>query len=141
VLADRAAAGYYGAQAFEEGLRHVVRRQVEFRNVALNEVRAYREAGASFRNIYTLPSESSTSVDEAIDKALHRPTSEEDTHPSPVDRFRLVSRVPCREQQPSRGAMWDLFPNPEALTSEMTSQIESQVKGELALRVPPLAKA
>jgi hypothetical protein len=40
VLADRAAAGLYGAQAFEEGLRHVVRRQVEFRNVALNEVRA-----------------------------------------------------------------------------------------------------
>jgi hypothetical protein len=37
--------------------------------------------------------------------------------------------------------MWDLFPNPEALTSEMTSQIESQVKGELALRVPALAKA
>jgi len=141
VLADRAAAGFYGAQAFEEGLRHVVRRQVEFRNVALNEVRAFREAGASFRNLYTLPSESSTSVEEAVDKALHRPTSEDDTHPSPVDRFRLVSRVPCREQQPSRGAMWDLFPNPEALTSEMTSQIESQVKGELVRRVPALAKA
>jgi hypothetical protein len=42
VLADRTAAGLYGAQAFEEGLRHVVRRQIEFRYIAGMELQKAR---------------------------------------------------------------------------------------------------
>lgn len=38
VLADRAAARIYGAQAFEEGLRHVVRRDIEFTLLADKEI-------------------------------------------------------------------------------------------------------
>lgn len=129
VLADRAAARLYGAEAFEEGLRHVVRRQVEFRYVALNEIKTSRQAGTAFRNVYTLHVYGERDVDNAINKALHQKTSEDDTHPSPIDRFRLVSRVHCDTPEPARGVMWDLFPNLETLTAEMTSQIESEVKG------------
>jgi len=132
VLADRAAATLYGAPAFEEGLRHVVRRQIEFHSVALNEVRVSNQGKIPFRNIYTLPTEPSATIDDEVDKALHRETSEDDTHPSPVDRFRYVQRVPCNQPQNFGGVMWDLFPSPEALTIEMTSQIESRVKGRMA---------
>jgi Zn-dependent protease with chaperone function len=136
VLADRAAARLYGASAFEEGLRHIVRRQIEFHSIAMNEVKLFREGAAGFRNIYTLPNQPETSVEEAIDKALHRVTSEDDTHPSPVDRFRLVRNVRCDTSQPANKPMWDLFPNPESLTQEMTSQIENKVKTQLAPRNP-----
>ncbi|HTT19550.1 MAG TPA: M48 family metalloprotease [Candidatus Sulfotelmatobacter sp.] len=132
VLADRAAASLYGAPAFEEGLRHVVRRQIEFENVALHEVKVSNEGKIPFRNIYTLPTEPSAAIDDEVDKALHRETSEDDTHPSPVDRFRYVQRVPCDQPQTFDGVMWDLFTNPESLTAEMTSQIESRVKDQIA---------
>lgn len=132
VLADRAAASLYGAPAFEEGLRHVVRRQVEFRSVALNEVKISKEGRMPFRNIYTLPTAPSATIDDEVDKALHRETSEDDTHPSAVDRFRYVQRVPCNQPQTFDGVMWDLFPNPEALTAEMTAQIETRVKDHIA---------
>jgi hypothetical protein len=49
--------------------------------------------------------------------------------------------VPCQEAQPARGNMWELFPDPEALTQEMSSQIEHEVRGEAALRNPALAGA
>jgi tetratricopeptide (TPR) repeat protein len=136
VLADRAAAGLYGAAAFEEGLRHIVRRQIEFRHVAMNEIKVSREAKTGFRNIYTLPNEPVTSVEMDIDKALRRETSEDDTHPGPVDRFRLVRKVRSDASHSAHQPVWNLFPDPEALTREMTTQIESTVKGELALRYP-----
>jgi Zn-dependent protease with chaperone function len=141
VLADRASAAIYGAQAFEEGLRHVVRRQIEFRKLALNEVRVSREAGVPFRNIYRLTSERFTSLDDEVEKTLHRQASEDDTHPSPADRFRLVRCVPCSQPPAAKGVMWDLFRDPEALTREMTSEVEYQVKGQLALQYPALTKS
>lgn len=139
MLADRAAAGLYGAQAFEEGLRHVVRREIEFRYIAGEELKESRGAGRPLRNIYTLHVHGEDTVERAIDKALTRETTEDDTHPSPTDRFKLASRVPCQETQPPRGAMWELFLDPEALTREMSSDMEHQVRGEAALRHPALA--
>ena len=41
-----------------------------------------------------------------IDQAINRPTSEDDTHPSPADRFRLVSRVICESQPAPSGEKW-----------------------------------
>ena len=37
--------------------------------------------------------------------------------------------------------MWDLFRDPEALTREMKSEVEYQVKGQLALQYPALTKS
>jgi Zn-dependent protease with chaperone function len=128
VLADRAAARLYGAQPFEDGLRHVVRRQIEFKQLAGSEIRAARAANRGLRNIYVLEAPSDKTLEESIDQAINRQTSEDDTHPSPVDRFRLVNRINCSNHCGPSGPMWDLFADREALTAEMSREIESRVK-------------
>ena len=128
VLADRAAARIYGAQPFEEGLRHVVRRQIEFNHFAYKEVQEALRSGRALQNVYALETQPEKTLEEAIDNALNRQTSEDDTHPSPVDRFRLVSRVVCQNQPAPSAPMWDLFADREAITKEMSSQIEKMVR-------------
>lgn len=132
VLADRAAARLYGAQPFEEGLRHVVRRQIEFNHFARKEIEEALKSGRALQNVYALEMQSEKTLDEAIDHAINRQTSEDDTHPSPVDRFRLVSRVICQNAPAPSGPMWDLFADREAITKEMSSQIEKMVKAATA---------
>jgi Zn-dependent protease with chaperone function len=132
VLADRAAARLYGAQPFEEGLRHVVRRQIEFNHFAGKEIEEALKSGQALQNVYALEVQPERELEEAIDQAINRQTSEDDTHPSPVDRFRLVSRILCQNQPAPSGPMWDLFANREAITKEMSSQIEKMVKAAVA---------
>jgi Zn-dependent protease with chaperone function len=132
VLADRAAAHIYGAQPFEEGLRHVVRRQIEFGHFAGKEIQEALQSGRALQNVYALETQPDKTLEEAIDKALNRPTSEDDTHPSPVDRFRLVSRAACRNQQAPSGMMWDLFVDGEAIAKEMSGRIEKMVRAAAA---------
>jgi Zn-dependent protease with chaperone function len=128
VLADRAAAQLCGAQPFEEGLRHVVRRQIEFKHFASKEIEEALKSGRALQNVYELEMQPEKTLEEAIDHAINRQTSEDDTHPSPVDRFRLVSRVICQSQLAPSGSMWDLFTDREAITGEMNSQIEKRVR-------------
>src|ERR1700722_2214190 len=128
VLADRAAARLYGAKPFEDGLRHVVRRQIEFKQLAGSEIRAALAANRGLRNIYVLEAPSDKTLEESIEQAINRQTSEDDTHPSPVDRFRLVSRIACPNHGGPSGPMWDLFADREALTAEMSREIENRVK-------------
>jgi Zn-dependent protease with chaperone function len=131
ILADRVAARIYGPQAFEQGLRHVVRRQIEFTFLANNEVNAAIQYRRALQNLYSLESKDEATVDEAVAKAIERKTTEDDTHPSPADRFRLVARVVC--QTPPTGSVmaWELFANREALTSEMHAQIEKRVEAAI----------
>lgn len=132
VLADRIAARIYGAQSFEEGLRHVVRRQIEFQHFAGKEIQEALKSRRALQNVYALEMQPEKVVEDAIDTALNRQTSEDDTHPSPVDRFRLVGRVVCQHQPAPSGLMWDLFADREAITHEMSSEIERMVKGSVA---------
>ena len=57
-------------------------------------------SGAALQNVYTLEMQPEKPLEEEIDKALNRQTSEDDTHPSPVDRFRLygLRSSDCRIQ-------------------------------------------
>jgi hypothetical protein len=132
VLADRAATQIYGPQPFEEGLRHVVRRQIEFDHFANKEIQEALASGRALHNVYALEAQPEKTLEEAIDNALNRQTSEDDTHPSPVDRFRLLNRVVCQNQPAPSGLMWDLFADREAITQEMSSQIEKMVKAAVA---------
>ena len=118
----------FGAQSFEEGLRHVVRRNIEFQYYANKEIQESLRSGRGLQNVYVLETQTEKSLEEAIDSALNRETSEDDTHPSPMDRFRLVSGVSCQNRPVPSGAMWDLFRDREAITREMSLQIESLVK-------------
>ena len=87
ILADRAAARLYGPLHFEEGLRHVVRRQFEFKDIAEREIEEALRAGRALQNIYALEIPAGRSFEVTLDQAINRPTSEDDTHPSPADRF------------------------------------------------------
>jgi Zn-dependent protease with chaperone function len=131
-LADRLASYHFGAKAFEEGLSHFVRRKIEFEFLATKEI---SEAFASQRavlNLYELagPEEAAhhQTLEEEFQKALQRETAETDTHPSPAERFRLISRIASRDEPAMEGMVWELFTSREALTREMSSLVEENVR-------------
>jgi Zn-dependent protease with chaperone function len=129
VLADRVAAINYGPLAFEEGLTHVVRKSVEFNSVASREVSESLESSRALQNLYELQADQNPDLEEEMENALKRETSEDDTHPSPNDRFRLTRKVSRNNEPPASGLVWELFKNREALTSEMTSLIQGELRG------------
>jgi hypothetical protein len=127
VLADRMAAMKYGARAFEEGLTHAIRRSVEFPAVANREITIAVNDGRSLHDLYGLGFEKETSIEGEIEKSLTRPTSEDDTHPSPADRFRFVRQIGAGNHSDDPAMVWDLFQNREALTMEMTKLIDKSL--------------
>ena len=127
VLADRVAAMKYGAHAFEDGLTHVVKRSAEFNAIASQEINASLAARRAMQNLYELPVIENADIVEAAREALNRETSEDDTHPSPNDRFRFTRRITSQTEPAVSGMVWDLFTNREALTAEMTSMIQGQL--------------
>ena len=128
-LADRAAAARYGAQAFEEGLRHVIRKDAEFGFVANREINESASAQRALQNLYELPVTPNPEIDEATEQTLDRETTEDDTHPSPNDRFRLTRKIVSQSEPPVPGMVWDLFADRAALTGEMTSIIQQRLRG------------
>jgi len=128
VLADRVAALNYGPLAFEEGLTHVVCKSAEFHHLAGKEIDASVEARRALQNLYELRGDQNPDLQQEIDELLNRETSQDDTHPSPNDRFRLTRKIAGANELPATGMVWDLFKNREALTDEMTSLIQSQVQ-------------
>ncbi|HYE75674.1 MAG TPA: M48 family metalloprotease [Blastocatellia bacterium] len=132
VMADRVAVRNYGADAFEEGLRHAIRRDIEFDHVASKEIRQAMQTNRQLANLYHLPgvkgTEEERQIEESFKEAISRLTSEDDTHPSPIERFRLAARIRCERQLPEDGMVWDLFLDREALTAEMSEYIAQQVK-------------
>ncbi len=138
VLADRVAIRRYGLAAFQEGLTHVIRRGAEFEHAANAE---FVEAIASQRaiaNLYTLPAataaEARDELEQQIAARMNAPTSEDDTHPSPRDRFRLGSRIRSTVVARDGGPAWELFRDPPAIMLEMTKQVASGVATESGLQ-------
>jgi hypothetical protein len=129
VLADRVAAMKYGASAFEDGLTHVVKRSAQFNVIATHEINASLAARRVIQNLYELPAIENADVAEATREALNRETSEDDTHPSPNDRFRFTRRITSQTEPALSGMVWDLFTNREALTAEMTRLVQGNLGG------------
>jgi Zn-dependent protease with chaperone function len=132
VLADRLASYHFGARSFEEGLRHVVLRQIEFEHLAEKEISEAFNSRRALMNLYELSKseelDQQKTLEEEFQKAIHRETSDMDTHPSPAERFRLASLVTSKEETFAAGAVWDLFLNREVLTREMSSEVEARLK-------------
>jgi Zn-dependent protease with chaperone function len=128
VMADRVAAINYSPQAFEEGLRHVIRRQIEFDDVAYWEITDATKSRRALQNLYELPVSNETAIEEKINGAIARQTSEDDTHPAPAERFRLASRVTFTGELPPSRMVWDLFADRAALTAEMSGLINRLVR-------------
>lgn len=131
VLADRVAVHIYGAKAFKEGLSHVVRRAIEFDYLASSEINEAVAARRAVQNLYELPEASGDEVvrniEAEVSKAINRQTTEDDTHPSPVRRFSLASRVNSRNEPAASGAVWELFTSRETLTGEMSALIDKRI--------------
>jgi Zn-dependent protease with chaperone function/tetratricopeptide (TPR) repeat protein len=132
VLADRVAVHLYGARAFKEGLSHVVRRAIEFDHMASREINDAVAVRRALQNLYELPEAPSDEIVKTIEaevsRAINRQTTEDDTHPSPVRRFSLASRINSRNEPPAAGAVWELFADRESLTNEMSALIERRVQ-------------
>jgi Zn-dependent protease with chaperone function len=120
VMADRVAARNYSPQAFEDGLRHVIRRRIEFEDVAYWEVHDAARSRRALQNLYELPVSNAIAIHEKFREALARQTSEDDTHPAPAERFRLAGRVIFNGQLPPSREVWELFADRAALTDEMS---------------------
>jgi len=127
ILADRVAAQIYGAPAFQGGLTHVIRRSLEFEAAANDEIKKSIEGRRPLQNLYELPAPQGNEVATELEKALNRQTSEDDTHPSPQDRFRLVAPLQAPTCPPRPGEVWELFQDPEAIRQEMVTSIEKRV--------------
>jgi Zn-dependent protease with chaperone function len=123
VMADIAAATHYGAAAFEEGLKHVVLRDISFAAAAKRvQSDASLMTYAGLRSLYepaALEAEDGNSLEAQLKQSLSRPTSDDDTHPSPSDRFALARRVQTVPRPEEDGFVWDLFADREGLTQEM----------------------
>ena len=125
VLADRVAASKYGAAAFEEGLRHVIKRGAEF-DVSVNKEIASAD-GRALQNLYELPITAHEEAESMARDSLTRVTSEDDTHPSPLDRFRYVERITSQTEAQISGEVWNLFKDRAGLTTEMTSMVQQEL--------------
>jgi tetratricopeptide (TPR) repeat protein len=132
-LADRRSAYHFGAGAFEEGLCHVVRREIEFDRLVDKEIRSAVESSRALVNIYELSGADeaahTSTIEEEYQKQINRETSDTDTHPSPIERFRLARKVVSKDVPAATGMVWELFANKENLTREMSSLVDSQVRG------------
>jgi len=129
VLADRVAALKYGSAAFEEGLRHVILKSAQFTIIANQEINASVGGERALQNLYEIPFSAAPGAYIEAKENLDRPTSEDDTHPSPRERFRLTRKVFSQSEPPISGMVWDLFQDRAALTLEMTSTIQARLDG------------
>jgi len=127
ILADRVAAQAYGPAAFEAGLRHVIHQTMAFASQADLEITDAIKSSRPLNNLYDAPLTESPSLQQQFDVALTRPTSEDDTHPGPAERFRLIARIPDPARHPTPGEVWDLFLDRAAITRELMAQIEANV--------------
>jgi len=126
VLADYVAAKTYGNTAFQNGLVYVIKRDIEFNKYALQEVDEAKNLNRPFNNLYELSGDLSDSIEKELQTALNRETTEDDTHPSPNDRFRYIANTNNSIVNYDISKIKDLFKNWEAITAEMTEVVEKQ---------------
>src|SRR5262249_36353285 len=130
VLADRVAVRHFGLEAFEEGLTHAIRRSKEFEGAVEAEAGNARREYRALGTLYSLPHEPRPSIEDKIKEAMTRETSEDDSHPSPAERFRLAARIRSNPTEPTPGLVWDLFVDREGLTKEMSQLVDRAIVEE-----------
>ncbi|MDI1444424.1 M48 family metalloprotease [Polyangium sp. 6x1] len=151
VLADRWAAFAYGAEAFAQGLTHVIERSIRFdmhAQAALSEVIQEKRALANLYR-YRVRGEppKEAEIEKALDEAIHAEPSPYDSHPSPKDRFAWVNALPKRaiEAAPDDALeVWALFGDRAKLEKQMTRKIREAVAMDHGVVIPagkPKAKA
>ena len=128
VLADKVAAETFGAKSFENGLTHVIKREIEFVKSANIEIEEAIKLKRSLNNLYELTMLNDSQIEEELSKALNSKTSEDDTHPSPSDRFRYIKDIVSSNNSNEDSLITDLFKNWKGITDEMTVLIDAKVE-------------
>ncbi|HSF16452.1 MAG TPA: M48 family metalloprotease [Vicinamibacteria bacterium] len=148
VLADRWAVLAYGKRAFADGLRHAVRRAVEFDFLTNNEIHQALREGRALANLYRLdvplkwnegaehsPEAKSPAdaIENAYQEALSAVASPYDSHPPPNQRIAWVEKVTGAPEfaNEDRDA-WSLFPDRAKFEERMTAQVHENVQAMLA---------
>ena len=125
-LADRFAAAAYGGAVFAEGLRHVVRRSVQFSAEANVVIRRSQETSLAIANLYA-PVEAGTvdanDIETAIAKAMSDPGTPYDSHPPIERRIAWVAQFAAPAGLPAAAPAWSLFPDRGRLESAMTGVV------------------
>ena len=133
MLADRVAIQAYGSAAFSEGLKHVVWQGVVFDKLADAEISSALADRRKFNNIYDLKlvnDDDEAEIESVFKTEFARETTEDDTHPSGIDRVRLAEKIKGQTHDSIDGMVWDLFANREAFTNGMVLMAEEQIRGE-----------
>jgi Zn-dependent protease with chaperone function len=133
VLADRCAAFAYGSRAFEEGLRHVIAREVRFGShvkMTLDEVVKNKLA---LPNLYAFVPSTTTdepALEREVAEALAKESSHFDSHPRPADRLAWVTALAVeRPVTPEdEGEAWSLFEDRGAIEAKMTAEVRAKLQ-------------
>lgn len=142
VLADRFSATLYGGAVFADGLRHVVRRSVEFSAGADTFVERAREKRTAIPSLYVAPEAGAVNdadVDAAIAKAMTDAGSPYDSHPPVARRIDWVSRFETPAAAAAlTGPAWALFPDRARIEGEMTGVVNKRLyQGDVIDDEPP----
>jgi Zn-dependent protease with chaperone function len=123
ILADRTSVTAYGPKAFEQGLRHVVRRSVEF-DRAVGKLRGGgATASGHQRGVYDVMRqfgpEDRAKIEAEVHEAVHRPSTADDSHPSPQERLAIIASFDAVDPLPDERMAWELFDDAERIEGEM----------------------
>jgi tetratricopeptide (TPR) repeat protein len=135
VHSDLVAARAYGPTVMKEGLKHVVRRCVEF-DQCMRQRLSDAVCGVTRSSDFYYPSvrlgiEDREEIETIIHELFDRPSSEADTHPSPRERFILLDRVMPEDLiAPDDGPVWGLFANREPLLQEMNDVLSQLIDAQ-----------
>jgi Zn-dependent protease with chaperone function len=131
ILADRYAATAYGSTNFIEGLQYLIRQTIAFPLQANYEIKNSFEQKRPIVNLYGLPMQEDLSgeLKKQFEEAMKRTTSAYDSHPAPQERIEWIERlhISYSPMHDNPNPALRLFPNPEELQREMTSQITSNL--------------
>jgi hypothetical protein len=133
VLADRWAATAYGAELFEQGLRHVVERSIRFQVHVDATVKDVVDNMRPLINLYThQPPDSGAEGDlqAAVEAAMNAQPSPYDSHPSPSQRLAWVHAIAVQPTTRVPGVdedAWVLFGDRAALEQSMTELVRAAI--------------
>ncbi|MCL2650073.1 MAG: M48 family metalloprotease [Candidatus Azobacteroides sp.] len=128
VLADHVAAKTYGNAAFQNGLTYVIKRDIEFNKYVRQEIEEAQDHHRPFNNLYELSGDLSDSIETELQMAINQETTEDDTHPSPNDRFHYIANVNDSNINYDTSKIKDLFINWDEITAAMTEVVEKRYK-------------
>jgi len=135
VLADGVAVRTYGSDVFEQGLTHVVRRSVQSDQLAARAVnegaRKKRQLKGFCEQLEHPAVDDLLEAEEEVIELLKRSSSEDDTHPTPVERFALARRIPVQNPTADDALVWDLFEDRERLMREMNNWVAEAVQAQV----------